>query len=70
LKSLLDIGPSPLIQVIIRAINVWQLDHPGASKSDCEDWLLKTWRGSGRAEWESQAPSKGPVKDKGEKRKR
>lgn len=60
----LELSPSPLLQVILKAIGAWQLDHPEASKSECAEWLVAEWRGPSRQVWESQVPSKG------EKRKR
>jgi tRNA nucleotidyltransferase (CCA-adding enzyme) len=67
IQSLLDIRPSPLFNVIRRAVNEWQLEHPEATKADAEAWLKEQWEGSGRADWEAQVPSDKP---KAEKRKR
>ncbi|WWC69407.1 uncharacterized protein I206_103346 [Kwoniella pini CBS 10737] len=68
LQQLLSISPSPLLQTIRQALNVWQLDHPEGSKEECEAWLQHQWNGEGRAEWESKSQTKKIVK--GEKRKR
>jgi tRNA nucleotidyltransferase (CCA-adding enzyme) len=56
------------MNVIRRAVNEWQLGHPGQSKAECEEWLRDQWQGSGRAEWEAQVPV--TDKPKAEKRKR
>ncbi|WWC61070.1 uncharacterized protein I303_103648 [Kwoniella dejecticola CBS 10117] len=68
LQALLSITPSPLLQTIRQALNIWQLDHPEGNKEECEVWLKQQWEGQGRAEWESRSQPKKPVK--GEKRKR
>jgi hypothetical protein len=57
-----------MMNIIRRAVNEWQLDHPTRSKEDCETWLRAEWQGSGRAVWESQVPVMD--KSKAEKRKR
>ncbi|WWD01331.1 hypothetical protein V866_008274 [Kwoniella sp. B9012] len=68
LQQLLSISPSPLLQTIRQALNVWQLDHPEGTKEECEVWLKGMWEGEGRAEWEKNSQPKKIVK--GEKRKR
>jgi tRNA nucleotidyltransferase (CCA-adding enzyme) len=68
LQTLLEIRPSPLFNVIRKAVNEWQLDHPSATKADCEGWLKEQWQGTGRQEWEAQIPK--VDKPKAEKRKR
>ncbi|WWD15947.1 hypothetical protein CI109_100371 [Kwoniella shandongensis] len=72
MQSLLSIKPSPLLNTIRQAINVWQLDHPEGTKEECEGWLKNQWEGEGRAEWETVSlPMRAKVeKVKGEKRKR
>lgn len=57
-----------MMNIIRRAVNEWQLDHPAQTKADCESWLKGQWEGSGRAAWEAQVPVAG--KNKAEKRKR
>lgn len=56
-QALLEIKPSPLFAVIMRAINEWQLDHPSATADDCRQWLLAQWQGDGRVTWEGQVPA-------------
>lgn len=56
------------MNVIRRAVNEWQLSHPGHGKEECEAWLRRKWQGSGRAVWEAQVPV--VDKPKAEKRKR
>ncbi|WVW83021.1 hypothetical protein I302_105037 [Kwoniella bestiolae CBS 10118] len=68
LQKLLSISPSPLLQTIRQALNIWQLDHPQGTKEECEVWLKEMWEGQGRAEWEKNSQPKKIVK--GEKRKR
>lgn len=75
LQSLLAIKPSPLLMVILRAVNVWRLDHPSGTKEECEAWVKDMWEGHGRQEWEKAVPPivpKGKAKERdiGEKRKR
>jgi tRNA nucleotidyltransferase (CCA-adding enzyme) len=57
-----------MMNIIRRAVNEWQLDHPTGSKADCETWLKEQWAGSGRAVWQAQLPV--VDKTKLEKRKR
>jgi len=64
----LNIHPSPLFNVIRRAVNEWQLSQPNATQADCEEWLKERWQGGGRAAWEAQVPNSD--KPKAEKRKR
>jgi tRNA nucleotidyltransferase (CCA-adding enzyme) len=68
LQTLLDIRPSPLLNIIRRSVNEWQLDRPAATKTECEQWLKEQWEGSGREEWEAQVPKVDKLK--AEKRKR
>lgn len=56
------------MNIIRQAVNEWQLDHPSASKNECEEWLRERWAGTGRAEWEAKCPK--VDKSKAEKRKR
>lgn len=60
LQALLQTKPGPLFQVILRAINEWQLDHPEQTKEDCTAWVLSEWNGDGKAKWEAevQVPNK------------
>lgn len=67
LQQLLQITPSPMLQAILRDVNIWQLDHPEATQDECVEWLESMWRGEGRAEWEKSLHKKTA---KGEKRKR
>ncbi|KAL1406876.1 CCA tRNA nucleotidyltransferase, mitochondrial [Vanrija albida] len=52
--KLLDLKPSPLLKVLLDAVNVWQLDHPEGTKDQCAAWVLENWHGEGRAKWEAQ----------------
>lgn len=51
--KLLDLRPSPLLKVLLDAVNVWQLDHPSGTKEECAAWLLAEWNGEGRAKFEA-----------------
>lgn len=55
--------------MLAREINVWQLDHPGATKEECTAWVLEQWNGPGRAAWEAQIPPPVVKSSKTEKRK-
>ncbi|WVR05211.1 hypothetical protein IAU60_002223 [Kwoniella sp. DSM 27419] len=67
INQLLSISPSPLLQTIRQALNVWQLGHPEGSKEQAETWLKQAWAGEERAMWEEQSR---PKKASQEKRKR
>lgn len=70
LQKILETKPGPLFQVILRAINEWQLEYPEKTREDCEAWVLSEWNGDGRAKWEAEVqppPNKtGKKKRKGE----
>ncbi|TXT07280.1 hypothetical protein VHUM_03450 [Vanrija humicola] len=51
--KLLELKPSPLLKVLLDAVNVWQLDHPAGTKDECASWLLGEWQGEGRARFEA-----------------
>jgi tRNA nucleotidyltransferase (CCA-adding enzyme) len=63
---LLQIKPSPVLQVILHAVRVCQLDHPHATKDEVEAWVKGQWESEKRAEWEASAPQ---AVVKGKKRK-
>jgi tRNA nucleotidyltransferase (CCA-adding enzyme) len=69
LQQLLSIRPGPLLAVLAREINSWQLDHPGATADDCEAWVLEMWNGPGRMQWEAAVPPPVVKTGKAEKRK-
>ncbi|ODO11612.1 hypothetical protein I350_00394 [Cryptococcus amylolentus CBS 6273] len=74
-QSLLSISPGPLITVIRQSLNLWQLDHPEATRDQAEEWLKSQWEGQQRVEWEKLAPprvmnKKTKKAEPGEKRKR
>ncbi|WVQ71672.1 hypothetical protein IAR50_001212 [Cryptococcus sp. DSM 104548] len=75
LNTLLSVSPGPLITVVRQSLNLWQLDHPEATRDQAEAWLQSQWAGEHRAEWEKLAPprvmnKKAKKGEPGEKRKR
>jgi hypothetical protein len=65
----LQIKPSPVLQVILHHIRVFQLDHPQATKADVEGWVKEQWEDEAtRAKWEGMAPQP-VVSAKNKKRK-
>ncbi|BEI82615.1 hypothetical protein CcaverHIS002_0304830 [Cutaneotrichosporon cavernicola] len=55
-QKMLDLPPGQLIQVILKAINWWQLDHPEKTKEDAAAWVAEQWAGEARAKWEADIP--------------
>ncbi|EIW69458.1 hypothetical protein TREMEDRAFT_68702 [Tremella mesenterica DSM 1558] len=61
-QTLLNIRPSPTIQAVRVDMNKWQLDNPGATKRECEEWLLRMWASEQREKWEVKSPPAGKRK--------
>ncbi|GHJ86459.1 hypothetical protein NliqN6_2861 [Naganishia liquefaciens] len=41
INALLGIKPSPMTRVLLQEVITWQLDHPDATREECQDWLLR-----------------------------
>lgn len=63
-QGILNIKPSPVLSSILRAVNIWQLDHPQGTPEECETWLRSKWEAG---EWAEEVAA---LAAKGEKRKR
>jgi hypothetical protein len=65
IQHLLDIKPSRILELILREVVVWQLEHPLGTETECAEWLSEEWQTS-RGKWEAAVPQNVKV----DKRKR
>ncbi|ORX39900.1 putative tRNA adenylyltransferase [Kockovaella imperatae] len=58
IQEVLSLKPGPILQIITENVVAWQLDHPGSTQTECEEWLRESWEGRKRVEWEATATVK------------